>query len=154
MAETIESETVWRVVNKVIDDIIKRVKYVEKGVERDHGREEPFWNGYAAALYYIQDVIRAWGNDGEAVVNAALAEADGGFKPDVEIKRMQDLMCDLARLLIDNPTEHLIATDVADGIKTARDLITVLDNIRIDSRTGDNQAQNEDERTTDGNERD
>lgn len=154
MAETIESETAWRVINKVIADIIKRVKDVEEGVERDHDREEPFWNGYTTALYYIQDVIRTWGNDGEAVVTAALAEANDGFKPDVEISRVQDLMCGLARLLIDNPTEHLIATDVADGIKTARDLITVLGNIRIDLRTGDNQAQNEDEGATDGNERD
>ena len=154
MAETIESETVWRVINKVIADIIKRVKDVEEGVERDHGREEPFWDGYTTALYYIQDVIRTWGNDGEAVVTDALAEVDDGFKPDVEISRLQAIMRDLARLLVDNPTEYLLTTDVARGIKETRDLINALNNIGLDLQVKDNPAQNEDEGATDGNERD
>lgn len=87
-------------------------------------------------------------------VTAALAETDDGFKPDVEIKRVRDLMCDLARLLLANPREDQLTADVSSGLHAASDLITALDGIDIDLFAMKNTARDEDESATDGNGRD
>jgi hypothetical protein len=149
MEEMSEAENTQRIINKIFDDIAKCINEERERVERGYAHSSPFWNGYVTALDHFQDAVEFWKNEEEAALTDALTPADDGFKPDVEIKRVQDLMCDLARLLIDNPTEYLLTTDVARGIKETRDLINVLNNIGIDLQVKDNPAQNEDERTTD-----
>lgn len=149
MAEMSEAENTQRIIN-IFDDVAKRIREERERVERGYGGSSPFWHGYATALYHLQDAVNFWKNEEEAALTDALTPANDGFKPDVEIKRVQDLMCDLARLLIDNPTEYLLTTDVARGIKETRDLINVLNNIGIDLHVKDNPAQNKDEGDTDG----
>lgn len=143
--------------NTVIDNIVKIVQYEEEYAERNSDMNEPYYMGYTDALVYIASVINSQKSEEKVMatnVTAALAETDDGFKPDVEIKRVRDLMCDLARLLLANPREDQLTADVSRGLHAASDLITALDGIDIDLFAMKNTARDEDESATDGNGRD
>ena len=55
MAEMSEAENTQRIINKVIDNIVKHVDDVKKSVQHDCPLTNPYWNGYAIGLSYIDN---------------------------------------------------------------------------------------------------
>lgn len=141
MAEISEAENTQRIIN-IFDDIAKRISEERERVERGYAHSSPFWNGYATALYHLQDAVGFWKNEEEAALTDTLTPAYDSFKPDAEITRLRDLRCDLARILIDNSTSHMIPVDAATGIDAVNDLISALEGISIGLMSKDQPTQN------------
>ena len=144
MVEISEAENTQRII-KIFDDISKRIREEREKVEHGYAHSSPFWNGYATALYNIQETVTFWKNEEEAALTDALTPADDSFNPDAEITRLRDLRCDLARLLIDNSTGHMLPVDIATGIEAANDLIGALEGISIGLMSKDQLTQNKSE---------